>query len=301
MAALSPSANAQAEENSNVLEEIIVTGVPGAGTTKLEASVSVSALPSDDIIKLAPRSVAEVFRSLPGVRSESSGGGGNANLTIRGIPLATGGSKYMQIHEDGLPVLEYGDINFGNTDNFLRFDWSVNRIESVRGGSASTVASNSPGGIINMISNTGGDDTGTVGISVGVDFTEFRTDFEYGGNINDNTYYHIAGFFRDGEGVRETGFNGDNGGQIKANITREIDDGFVRLYFKHLDDRVTTYLPAPVRVEGGGSYGAVPGFDAATQVLHSAQTANITSFDAFGNPLNRTLQDGIESNVNAFG
>lgn len=300
-AALALPSHAQDDQDENIIEELIVTGVPGGGTTKLEASVSVSAVPSEDVLNLAPRSVAEVFRALPGIRAESSGGGGNANLTIRGIPLATGGSKYMQIHEDGLPVLEYGDINFGNTDNFLRFDWSVDRIESIRGGSASTVASNSPGGIINMISKTGGDDMGMVGVSLGLDYSEFRTDFEYGGMINDNTYYHIGGFFRDGEGVRETGFNGDNGGQIKANITREIDDGFVRLYFKHLDDRVTTYLPAPVVVEGGGSYGAVPGFDAATQVLHSAQTANITSFDAFGNPVSRTLQDGIESEVNAFG
>lgn len=83
-----------------------------------EASVSVSAFDEEDILKLAPRSTAEVFRALPGIRAESSGGGGNANITIRGIPLATGGSKFLQIHEDGLPVLEYGDINFGNADNF---------------------------------------------------------------------------------------------------------------------------------------------------------------------------------------
>ena len=292
---------AQGADSEDAIEEVIVTGVPRGGATKLEASVSVSALPAEDILNLAPRSVAEVFRSLPGIRAESSGGGGNANLTIRGIPLATGGSKYMQIHEDGLPVLEYGDINFGNTDNFLRFDWTVDRIESIRGGSASTLASNSPGGIINMISRTGGEEIGSVGISLGLDYTEFRTDFEYGGSLSDSITYHIGGFFRDGEGVRETGFNGDNGGQIKGNITRELDDGFLRFYFKRLDDRVTTYLPSAVRVEGGGSYGSLPGFDAATQVTHSAQTANITSFDAFGNPVNRTLQDGIESDVTAFG
>ncbi|NNF68074.1 MAG: TonB-dependent receptor plug domain-containing protein, partial [Gammaproteobacteria bacterium] len=147
----------QAQENESeesTIEEVITTGVPPGGATKLEASVSVSALPAEDIAALAPRSTAEIFRSLPGIRAESSGGGGNANMTIRGIPLATGGSKYMQLQEDGLPVLEYGDINFGNTDNWIRADWTINRIESIRGGSASTFASNSPGGIINMISKT---------------------------------------------------------------------------------------------------------------------------------------------------
>ena len=197
------------------LEEVVVTGVAREGVSKLEASVSVSSMTQDDIEKIAPRSIAEIFRSLPGIRSESSGGNGNANITVRGIPLATGGSKYMQLHEDGLPVLEFGDMNFANTDNFVRYDWTLGRVESIRGGSASIVSSNSPGGIINMISKTGGDESGSVGLSFGADYDEFRTDFEYGGRISDTLYYHIGGFFRDGEGVRETGFNGDSGGQVK--------------------------------------------------------------------------------------
>src|SRR6056300_917001 len=119
------------------IEAVVVTGVAREGVSKLEASVSVSSMTQDDIQKIAPRSIAEVFRSLPGIRSESSGGNGNANITVRGIPLATGGSKYMQLHEDGLPVLEFGDMNFANTDNFVRYDWTLGRVESIRGGSAS--------------------------------------------------------------------------------------------------------------------------------------------------------------------
>ncbi|MEJ2127894.1 MAG: TonB-dependent receptor [Woeseiaceae bacterium] len=292
---------AQDSGDDSVIEEIMVTGVPRGGATKLEASVSVSALPAEDMANLAPRSTAEIFRSLPGIRAESSGGGGNANMTIRGIPLATGGSKYMQIHEDGLPVTEYGDINFGNTDNWLRADWTLDRIESIRGGSASTFASNSPGGIINMISKTGGDDAGSVGVSFGLDYDEFRTDFEYGGYVGDSINFHIGGFYRDGEGVRETGFNGDSGGQVKANVTKEFDDGFLRFYLKHLDDKVTTYLPSAVEVRSGDSYGALPGFDASSQTTHSQQTNNITTFDQFGNPVSRAVSDGIESKVSAFG
>lgn len=297
-----PAGIASAEQQANQpIEEVIVTGVPRGGATKLEASVSVSALLVEDISNLAPRSTAEIFRSLPGIRAESSGGGGNANMTIRGIPLATGGSKYMQIHEDGLPVTEYGDINFGNTDNWLRADWSIDRIESIRGGSASTFASNSPGGIINLISRTGGDDTGSVGVSFGVDYEEYRTDFEYGGTISDSISYHIAGFYRSGEGVRETGFNGDKGGQIKANVTKDFNYGFLRLYIKQLDDKVTTYLPSAVMVEGDDAFGSLPGFDASSQTTHSQQTNNITTFDQFGNPVTRAVSDGIESKVSAIG
>ncbi len=289
------------QAENEVIEEIFVTGVPRGGATKLEASVSVSAVLSEDVMKLAPRSVAEVFRSIPGIRAESSGGGGNANLTIRGIPLATGGSKYMQIQEDGLPVLEFGDINFANTDNFVRFDSTVDRIESIRGGSASTFASNSPGGIINIISRTGGNDEGSVGLTFGADYDEFRTDFQYGGRLGDDLSYHIGGFFRDGEGVRDTGFNGDNGGQIKFNITKDFDDGFLRFYFKRLDDKVTTYLPSPILVKSQGSFGPVAGYNASSQSTHSQETNNFTTFDQFGNPVSRAVSDGIQSKVTAFG
>ncbi len=294
-------ASAQSADDEIDIEEVIVTGTPQGGVSKLEASVSVSSLPSDDLINLAPRSTAEIFRSLPGIRAESSGGGGNANLTVRGIPLATGGAKYLQMHEDGLPVLEYGDVNFGNADNWIRTDWTIDRVESIRGGSASTFASNSPGGIVNLLSRTGGDEAGTIGVSFGLDYDEFRTDFQYGGKLSESIDYHIGGFFRDGEGVRETGFNGDSGGQLKANLTRNFEDGFFRLHFKRLDDKVTTYLPSAVLVNGGGSYGTLPGFDASTQATHSQQTNNITTFDQFGNPVTRAVSDGIESDVTAFG
>jgi len=302
--ALSNTAFAQEESNQaeqeQGVERILVTAAP-AGVEEQEASVSVSTLDPIDIGKLAPRSTAEVFRGLPGIRAESSGGGGNANITIRGIPLATGGSKFMQLQEDGLPVLEYGDINFGNADNFLRYDWSVNGIQAVRGGSASTFASNSPGGVINMISNTGSSGGGAIGTSFGLDYDEFRLDFSYGGEINSDLYFHIGGFARGGEGTRDTGFNGDQGGQIKFNVTQELDNGHIRFYFKNLSDRVTTYLPAPVLVKSNGEYGAVENFDASSQTLHSAYTTNVSTFDSFGNALNRDLTDGIESNVTSYG
>ncbi|MEQ5808650.1 TonB-dependent receptor [Alteromonas sp. NFXS44] len=281
-------------------EQIVVTATPG-GATMQEASVSVSSFNEDDIVKLAPRSTAEVFRAIPGIRAESSGGGGNANITIRGIPLATGGSKFLQIHEDGLPVLEYGDINFGNADNFIRYDWSVANVEAVRGGSASTFASNSPGGVINMISNTGETGGGAIGTSFGVDYDEMRLDFRYGGEISDDLYYHIAGFARGGEGTRDTGYHGDKGGQVKFNITRLLDNGHIRFFYKNLDDKVSTYLPSPVLVKGNGEYGPVPGFDASSQALNSVYNTNISTFDSYGNPENRDIRDGISSEVNSFG
>ena len=105
--------------------------------------------------QLGATTTAEVFKSIPGIHSESTGGEGNANISVRGVPISTGGSKFLQLHEDGLPVMQFGDIMFGNADIFLRSDKTLARVEAIRGGSASTFASNSPAGIINFISKTG--------------------------------------------------------------------------------------------------------------------------------------------------
>ena len=47
--------------------------------------------------------------------------------------------------------------------------------------------------------------------SFGVDYNNFRTDLDYGARVGDGLYFHAGGFYRTGEGVRETGFNANNG------------------------------------------------------------------------------------------
>src|SRR3546814_17399355 len=93
----------------------------------MQESVSTSVIGIESIQNAAPRSTAEIFRNIPGIRSEASGGEGNANIAVRGLPVASGGAKFLQLQGDGLPVLEFGDIAFGNADIFLRNDYSLDR------------------------------------------------------------------------------------------------------------------------------------------------------------------------------
>ena len=78
-------------------EKIVVTGSVAKGTTVMASSVSVSSMSEDQIEIASPRSSADAFRNIPGVRAEASGGDGNANLAVRGLPVAAGGAKFMQI------------------------------------------------------------------------------------------------------------------------------------------------------------------------------------------------------------
>lgn len=293
------STAAFAEDETALLDEVVVTGV-ARPVNRLESSVSTSSIDIGDVDSLAPRSTQELLRSIPGIRSESSGGEGNANVSIRGIPLATGGSKYVQYQEDGLPVLLFGDLNFANSDNFVRADWSVRRIESIRGGSASTFTTSAPGAIINFISNDGSVTGGAVGVSYGLDYNLFRTDFMNGGKLNDDWNYSFGGFYHSGEGLRHTGFNGEQGGQIKLTLSRKLDGGFFNIHIKHLDDSVPTYMPAPI-LNKGGSFGNPPGIDLAHDSIYSPYQTSISTSDAFGNRVNRDVTKGINAKVDSIG
>lgn len=300
VAVLSVLASTQAVANEQKdlleLEEVIVTAT-ARPKSKLESSVSVSSVGAEDIANFAPRSTAEIFRNIPGIRSESSGGEGNANIAVRGLPVASGGAKFLQLQEDGLPVMQFGDIAFGNADIFLRADSTVANIEAIRGGSASTFASNSPGGVINFISKTGEEAGGSVGTTIGVDYNSLRTDFEYGAPFGDGWRFHVGGFYREGDGPRDPGYKASAGGQIKANLTKEFDNGYARVYVKHLDDESIGYLPMPMTSSGGD----LAGFDALSDTPHSPYLSSNLGVDEDGNIRRSDVAEGMHPVTTSVG
>jgi len=302
----SPGDGPDTKRSSEIFEEIVVTAVPRADQSQFDSSVTVTTLGAEDIGGSVPRSTAEVLRNIPGVRSEASAGEGNTNISMRGIPVASGGSKYVQLLEDGMPVLQYGDIIVGTADQFLRIDWTTARVQAIRGGSAATLVSNSPGGVINIISKTGEEEGGSIGFTSGLDYDYFRTNFEYGSPLGagDDWRFHVGGFYRAGEGPRDLPFTHEDGFQLKGNITREFSNGYIRAYLKVLDDSVPTYLPMPVLVTGTNSdpdWDSVSGFDAGEFTPHSADLQQILSVGRTGDGRIASISDGNRSEEVAFG
>ncbi len=281
------------------LERVIVTGTTG-GSSKMKSSVSVSTLDADTIANAAPASAAEVLRSIPGMRSESSGGEGNANITVRGVPISAGGARYVQLQEDGLPVLQSGDFQFATPDSFLRVDGSLDHLEVVRGGSASTLATNSPGGIVNFITKTGTDKGGSIGLTKGLDYDSTRFDFDYGSPLSATTRFFVGGFYRSGEGVRHGGVNAEQGGQIHANFTQDLDNGFIRISFKHLSDKSPTALPVPVTVSGKTIH-EIDGIDPRTASFYSPYWVRDVSLDKANNAVSSNVNDGLAVNSTTLG
>lgn len=283
------------KENAESLDEIIITGVTNP-RSKIESSISITTIKPNVVAQSAPRTTAEIFRTIPGIRSESSGGEGNSNIAVRGVPVSSGGSKYVQLQEDGLPVLLFGDMSFATADIFTRFDNSIGRIEAIRGGSASTASSNAPGAIINLISKTGKIEGGAIGTTFGLDYDSFRTDFNYGAPIAEGLYFHVGGFYRVGEGIRETGFTANNGGQFKFNLTKEFKDGYIRLNAKFLNDRTAAFLPMPIAVSGTNSnptWENAANFSATRGTSHTPYLTQNVGLGADGQLRRSDVSDGM--------
>ena len=281
------------------LDRIVVTGSTGK-TTKMRSSVSLSSLEGDSLVTSTAASATEILRSIPGLRSESSGGESNANVGVRGIPISAGGARYIQFQEDGLPVLQFGDIAFATPDTWIRADASLDRLEVLRGGSASTLATGAPGGIINFVSKTGIDQGGSLALTKGLGYDETRVDLGYGGRIAPKTRFWVGGFYHSGDGGRAGAAGTEGGGQIRGNITQELSNGFIRISFKHLDDRTPTFMPTPVKYVGS-QITEIAGLDPRKTAFYNA-----------GWPLDKTLmsnntvstsniRDGLSAKTDAFG
>lgn len=276
----------------------IRTGVAKA-RDPLDSATSTSVIKDNDIERIAAPSLAELYRNIPGIRVEAAGGEVNNSYTVRGLPLVGLGAKYIALQEDGLPVLQLGDFTSFLPDSFIRADLNVGQIEAIRGGSASTFVSNAPGAVINLISKTGEVEGGSVQVSSGLDYDTKRFDADYGGHLGDGWRFHIGGFYRQGEGPRETGYTAVRGGQFKGNITREFSGGYVRFSLKLLDDQVPNYQTGPVAVRGTAqsyTFEDVPNYNT---LQDSAYSRNM---NAFATPLGAGhLQDGYRFKTAAFG
>lgn len=295
-ALLSSPAFAQDNDADDV---IIVTGV-ASPTTVFESTASVTAISPEEITNLAPRSINELFRSLPGIKSEDTGGDANANIKVRGLPIASGGARYLSLQENGIPTLLVGDVAFSTADSYLRADSTIGSVQAIRGGSAATQAPNAAGGIINLISKKPTENGGSVAGTVGIDYDSFRLDAEYGGVLENDIYYHVGGFVRTGEGVRDTVGSFEEGYQVKATVGKDFDRGNVAVHFKHLDDRVPTFLPLPAIVQNDGSIGALNGLDLGDGTTSLGIDDTAVRFNGSDQTL-VTNSEGVQANFTSIG
>jgi len=290
------------------MNEIVVSGSFNSAS-KLESSTAMTTLNARVIENRIQRGVGDLMKAIPGVAIMSEGGDVGANITVRGLPQGSGSFKYLSLREEGLPVFEVPDLYFAFIDGMYQLDESVQRMEAVRGGTAAIFASNNSGGIVNFISKSGGDKlAGITKVTYGTQGM-YRTDINVGGPLGDKWKFNVGGFYRYDLGVRPTGsYPANQGGQIKANFTRQFNNGYLRLYGRYLNTRNLWYTGAPFqnynqpqRVTGGPDLrsGSMYSSDYETLIFPDA-FAKTTSGESVDNTT-RHLSDGMYSRVGVLG
>ena len=285
---------------SDTLAEIVVTASTG-NRTKLDSSVSISSVSADVISDFHPMSEGDLLRLLPGLQPNVSGPGGNGNFAVRGLPVTTGGATFVQLQEDGLPFVLYGDMQFGNNDYWTKSSPTDVSVEDVRGGTTATFASQAPGAVVNYISKTSRSEGGYIEAEEGVNYNYTKLKFLDSGILNDSTYYNVGGYYDVGHGPKHADYNVSNSYLIKGNITHDFADnqGYFRLLFKVADTHEPndTGGPACGNVSGGvvSSIGGCAGFDGRKQSIYSLYNSNVSYVDFNSGGLTTRPLDGIST------
>jgi outer membrane receptor protein involved in Fe transport len=273
------------DKPTTTLDNVIVTGRSGVDErTKAQTSYSITTIDEDRLRMQAPTSVTEAMKSVPGFWVEASGGEASGNIRARGIPVDGFGS--VNLLEDGIPVQHDPALGYLNADQAFRLDETIERIEVVRGGPSSVFYSNAPAGAINFIPRQVGDTpdglikytTGNYGLN--------RVDFWYGTPIGDGWKLGVGGFWRIDNGVRSPGYNFDDGGQLRANLSKKLDEGSISFDVKRLDDKVGLYLGIPMHTTADGEIRPVAGFNGNYGTLAGPDTEHVLMKEGDGSLYN---------------
>jgi outer membrane receptor for ferrienterochelin and colicin len=303
------------EDNSKVerLDDVVVTGSVKK-TQKKDSTNTINTISAEEIRKLAPISTADLLQNVPGIFAEgSTAGEASNNITVRGLPV-TGGYRYAPQLIDGLPWFEEPEVPFMNNDVAARFDLMTKRVEVVKGGTGGILYSNGLGATVNHITRTGGQ-TLEGGYKLEVaDYNFLRNDFFLSGPVNKNLTFAVGGFYRTSDGLRDTGYTADKGGQVRGNLVYRTDDGMteVQLHALKINDRTAFYQNVPFQVPAITQPGTAAnpvridmdavwpiGIDFAHGTVASPSNRKFTMLGEYGQR-QVDIADGIHPNFNIY-
>lgn len=246
----SAQSNNTEDDQDRTIEEIIVTGTAGgAEIRKFDASFAITTVNDQQIEEYSPNSTADLLKLVPGVWSESSGGVSGANVFVRGFP-GGGDAPYLTVQLQGVPIYSPPTLSFLENTTLFRLDETVMRMEALRGGPNPVFSNGQPGLTTNFILREGSAETqGKVKYSTS-DYQLRRFDGYISGEISDEFYYMIGGYISSSPGIRDSGFNSDEGQQFTINLTKDLDNGSINIFHRSTKDHGTWYLPVALNVPG---------------------------------------------------
>ncbi len=235
-----------------LVSDIIVTA-SRQPIRKVEATTAIDIIDNQEIMKQTPPTIGDALRFTPGVYVVSQRGRMRTNIVMRGFPENIGSEdKYTAMLIDGLPAF----AGSGNAyDQFYSPDMNMERIEVVRGASATLFGRNAAAGVYNIIMKTGGEKlkggfeqtfspapyNGKVWMS--------KTDLNLNGAITKDLRFNIGGFYLDDPGYRkQVAF--DKGYQIRGNFDYLGKKLTVRVYGGYRDFDLYNNVDVPFLPNG---------------------------------------------------
>ncbi|MEH3099934.1 TonB-dependent siderophore receptor [Sphingomonas adhaesiva] len=244
--------SAQTDESQDV---IVVTGQTSRDRPLITSSADITYATREDIDRRAPRSTADMLELVPGIFVEATAGEASNNYSVRG--LQGGGQRFVQLEEDGMPIL-YGG---GGADFFFQQDLTIDRLEAVKGGSSGVLTVNGAGATINFISKRPNfrEFEGAVRLT-GMNYGLKRADFYYSAPLSENLAFNFGGYVQSSPGVRRNPFD-YAGYRIKGSLEyRFPSGGSITLSGRRGDMETAYYASAPYRFENGRPT-SITGFD----------------------------------------
>lgn len=252
----SPQPQDQAPADDALSEQdIIVTGQTTRNRPLITSSADITYADRDAIDRKAPRSTADMLELVPGIFVEGTAGQISNNYSVRG--LQGGGQRFVQLEEDGMPILYSG----GGADFFFDQDLTIDRLEAVKGGSSGVLTVNGAGATINFISKRPNfnEAEGAARVTA-YNYGLKRGDFYYSQPITDNLAFNVGGFIQSSPGVRENPFD-YAGWRLKGALEYKFDDGgYIRLSAKGGDIEYAYYATQPYAFVDGEIQG-IPSLD----------------------------------------
>lgn len=241
------------KEDPSELSEVTIT----AGrqpVRKIESTQAVEIINSKLLKAIKPEGIAEAITAAPGVFVNNSQGR-RGFINTRGFPDGNplGGLVYTGILLDGLPTFgtpgRLPEAGFG-------FDANVEKVEFVRGSTATVFGRSSAAGVVNVITKTGGEQLGGSvkitrydNIHTDNNYLNYRVDWNLNGSLTKDKMvrFNVGGWFLDDRGFRQTGFN-DKGYQLRGNLDFLLpsNKGKIRMFMNVADYNFQNLTDVPV-------------------------------------------------------
>ena len=148
---------------SDPIDVLVITGSSdGQSIRKVDASYAITSLSARDIELFSAKSTADLFKMIPGVWAESSGGVAGANIFVRGFP-GGGDAPFVTVQLQGVPIYAPSTLSFLENSTLFRLDETIDYMEALRGGPNPLLGSGQPGLTTNFLLKEGQSTTeGTV-------------------------------------------------------------------------------------------------------------------------------------------